>query len=282
MTIDYEAAYDNRAHVPEHPQIFARYAREAAAFREETKGQATLGVSYGPSLRQYFDLFAPSPDGPVAMFVHGGYWRATDPSMYSQCARGVFAHGVTVAVAGYDLSPQVTLATIIEQTRQATVALWKRMRRPITVYGHSAGGHLAACLLATDWKSIDKELPADLVPAAYAVSGVFDLTPLVHTSMNADYKLDEASARAISPLSWPAPAGRMLDAVVGGAELPEFLRQSRTMVEMWGNAGTRTRYEEISGANHFTAIDPLTDPSSSMTARLVELTKINQSQYRHA
>lgn len=276
MTIDYESAYDNRAHVPEHPQIFARYAREAAAFREEAKGQATLGVSYGPSPRQMMDIFAPSPDGPVAMFVHGGYWRATDPSMYSQCARGVFAHGVTVAVAGYDLSPQVTLAAIIEQMRQAAIALWQRTRRPITVYGHSAGGHLAACLLATDWKALDKELPADLVPTAYAVSGVFDLTPLVHTSMNADYKLDEASARAISPLSWPAPAGRTLDAVVGGAELPEFLRQSRVMVDTWGAGGTRTRYVEIPGANHFTAIDPLTDPTSSMVARLVELSFQNQ------
>jgi arylformamidase len=276
MAFDYEAAYDNRAHVPEHAQIFARYAREAAAFRDEAASKATLGISYGPSPRQYFDLFAPSPDGPVAMFIHGGYWRATDPSMYSQCARGVFAHGVTVAVAGYDLSPKVSLATIIEQMRQAAIALWKRTRRPITAYGHSAGGHLAACLLATDWTSIDPELPADMVPAAYAVSGVFDLTPLLHVSMNADYKLDEASARAISPLYWAAPAGRVLDAVVGGAELPEFLRQSRAMVDTWSNGGTRTRYEEIPGANHFTAIDPLNDPSSPMTARLVELAFQNQ------
>jgi arylformamidase len=193
--------------------------------------------------------------------------------MYSQCARGAFAHGVTVAVAGYDLSPQVTLATIIGQMRQATLALWQRLHRPVTVYGHSAGGHLAACLLATDWKSLDKDLPADLVPAAYAVSGVFDLTPLVHTSMNADYKLDDASARAISPLYWPTPAGRVLDCVVGGAELPEFLRQSRQMADTWGSAGVRTRYEEIPGANHFTAIDPLNDPASPMTARLVELAK---------
>jgi arylformamidase len=276
MTVDYEAGYDNRAHVPEHPQIFARYAREAAAFREEAaaKGQATLGVSYGPSPRQMIDIFAPSPNGPVAMFIHGGYWRATDPSMYSQCTRGLFAHGVTVAVAGYDLSPQVTLAAIIEQMRQAGIALWKRCRRPILAYGHSAGGHLAACLLATDWKALDSELPADLVPAACAISGVFDLTPLVHTSMNADYKLTEEAARTISPLYWPAPDGRVLDAVVGGAELSEFLRQSRTMADTWGSGGTRTRYEEIPGANHFTAIDPLTDPSSPMVARLLELAKI--------
>lgn len=273
MTFNYEAAYDNRAHVPEHPQIFARYAREGAAFREEAGPKATLGISYGPSPRQYYDLFAPASDSPVAMFIHGGYWRATDPSMYSQSARGAFLQGVTVAVAGYDLSPQVSLPTIIEQMRAATIAIWKRLGRKITVYGHSAGGHLAACMLATDWKAIDKDLPADLVPAAYPVSGVFDLTPLVHVSMNTDYKLDDASARAISPLYWPAPKGRVMDCVVGGAELPEFIRQSREMADKWGKAGTQTRYEEIPGANHFTAIDPLIDPSSSMTARLVELAK---------
>ena len=88
------------------------------------------------------------------MFVHGGYWRSLDPSMFSQMARGLNAHGVAVAVAGYDLCPQVTIAEIIDEIRHACLFLWSRLERRIMVYGHSAGGHLAAAMVATDWQGL--------------------------------------------------------------------------------------------------------------------------------
>ena len=113
----------------------------------------------------------------------------------------------------------VSIATIIEQMRAACLWLWRKQRKRIFVYGHSAGGHLAACLLAQDWKAFASDAPADLVPAAYAISGVFDLAPLVHVSQNQDLRLDEAEARRVSPLYWKVPAGRTLDAVVGALEV---------------------------------------------------------------
>src|SRR5947199_236452 len=106
-----------------------------------------------------------------------------------------------------------------------------RTGRPMRVYGHSAGGHLAAATLATDWRGLDPTAPAGLVPAAYSVSGVFDLAPLIGASMNQDLRLDAATARRVSPLFWPAPAGRTLDSVVGGLESAEFLRQARIIVD---------------------------------------------------
>jgi arylformamidase len=127
-------------------------------------------------------------------------------------------------------------------------------------------------MAATDWKTLDASAPSNLVPCAYAISGVFDLVPMTRISMNADFKLDEASARAVSPMLWPAPKGRVLDCVVGGIESAEFLRQSRDMAAAWADTA-ETRYEAIPGANHFTAIAPLADPASAMTARIVELAK---------
>ncbi len=109
------------------------------------------------------------------------------------------------------------------------------------------------------------------MPAAYSISGVFDLTPLVDVTMNEELKLDVESAREASPLTWPAPKGRVFDAVVGGLESSEFLRQSRVIAETWSKGGAQTRYEAIAGMNHFTVIDPLTDPQSAMVGRLVEL-----------
>jgi arylformamidase len=272
MSLDYEVEYDNRARVPEHPEIFARWQREAAAYRAAAHN-AKLGIGYGPSMRRTIDLFAARDDdkAPLALFIHGGWWRSLEPSMFSQMAAGPNARGITVAVAGYDLCPNCSIADIVEQIRAACLMLWRKRRQRMFIYGHSAGGHLAACMVATDWKAFASDAPADLVPAAYAISGVFDLLPLVHVSQNQDLRLDESEARRVSPLHWSVPAGRSLDAVVGALESSEFLRQSKTVAEAWRRAHALTRYEEIAGTNHFTVIDPLNDPNSAMTARVAAL-----------
>jgi arylformamidase len=272
--IDYEKEYDNRARVPEHVDIFARWHSEAQAYRQASP-KAELGLKYGPSERQFVDIFPAKDDGaPLALFIHGGWWRTLHPREFSQLAAGPNAHGVAVAICGYDLCPTVSIATITEQMRAACLFLWRKHQQRIMVFGHSAGGHLAACVLATEWKTLDSTAPDDLVPAAYAISGVFDLLPLTHVSQNADLKLDDTSARAASPLLWKPPAGRTLDAVVGGIESSEFLRQSRVIADGWGARGVATRYEEIPGANHFTVVDPLSDAQSKMTKRVVELAKM--------
>ena len=149
MPTDYEVEYDNRARVPDHPEIFARWQREAAAYRAAAYNPK-LGIGYGPSSRRIIDLFPAKDDdkAPLAMFIHGGYWRSLEPSMFSQMAAGPNARGVTVAVVGYDLCPHVSIADIIEQMRSACLALWRKRRQRICIYGHSAGGHLAACMVA--------------------------------------------------------------------------------------------------------------------------------------
>ena len=275
--IYYEVEYNNRARVPEHEEIFARWAREAEFYRDETlkKGRAELGLSYGDTPRQTIDLFLADQGeaAPLAVFIHGGWWRSLDSSMFSQMARGPNECGVSVAVVGYDLCPNVTIADIVAQMRRACAFLWQRFDRRMAVYGHSAGGHLAAVLVATDWRALYPKAPTGLIPAGYAISGVFDLASLTGISVNQDLRLDAAAARALSPLVWPVAAGRIFDAVVGGLESSEFKRQSRTLAETWQQAGARTRYQEFVGANHFTVIDPLSDPQSDMTGRVVELAK---------
>jgi arylformamidase len=275
--IDYEVEYDNRARVPEHPEIFLRWAREAEDYRAETlkAGRAELGLPYGDTPRQSYDLFLPEAGetAPLAMFIHGGWWRSLEPSMFSQMARGANAGGVAVAVVGYDLCPNVTIADIIQQVRRACAFLWQRFGRRIFVCGHSAGGHLAGAMVATDWPSLYPKAPADLVPAGYSISGVFDLAPLVGISVNQDLRLTPEEARQVSPLFWPVQSGRVFDAVAGGLESSEFKRQSRTVAEAWRQNGVVTRYEEIPGTNHFTVIDALADPKSAMTARVVELAR---------
>ena len=272
--IDYEAEYNNRARVPEHEEIFARWARDAEFYRADAlkAGRAELGLSYGDTPRQSVDLFLPEAGeaAPLAMFIHGGWWRSLDPSMFSHMARGLNTRGIMVAVVGYDLCPNVGIGDIIEQMRRACVFLWQRYSRRIFVVGHSAGGHLAGAMAATDWTTLYPKAPANLVPAGYSISGVFDLSPLVGITPNQDLRLTAETARQLSPAFWPVAPGRTFDAVVGGLESSEFLRQSRLITEAWQNSA-KMRYEEIAGMNHFTVIEPLADPRSAMTARAAEM-----------
>jgi arylformamidase len=262
--IDYEVEYNNRARVPENPELMAGWARDAAAYRTQCPPRA---MAYGPGDRNRIDFFAGDTQGPIVVFIHGGYWQALDGSSFSHCARGLNTHGISVAIPTYDLCPNVTVADIVEQMRAATCVLAK-LGQSLVISGHSAGGHLAACMLATNWRAIDAALPRDLVTAAYAISGLFDLVPLVGTSINKALRLDDASAKAASPLLWTPPRGASLDAVVGERESAEYFRQSHTIVEQWGRAGVATQFGVVADANHFTAIAPLADPDSPMVARL--------------
>jgi arylformamidase len=271
--IDYEAEYNNRARVPEHPEIFARWSRDAAAFRAAHADDAELGLRYGSGTREIVDLFWPASGSaaPIALFIHGGYWRSLDPSAFSHLAAGANAHGVAFAAIGYDLCPQVTIAQIVEEVRAAAIFLHRRHGRKMLASGHSAGGHLTACLLATDWQRYAPDLPADLIPAGLSISGLFDLAPLMHTGMNADLRIDQDALPNISPLFWKVEPGRVLDAWVGGDESSEFLRQSREIADVWKRNGVTTRYQPVAGTNHFTVLDALADPQSAMTRRLAEL-----------
>jgi arylformamidase len=265
--VDYEVEYNNRARVPENPAIIAGWARDAKIYRE---AHPSWGVRpYGTGARHTIDFFPAENSGPIVVFIHGGYWQALDSSFFSHLAAGLNAHGISVAIPSYDLCPAVTVGDIIEQMRSMTRELAK-LGRQLVISGHSAGGHLAACMLATEWRALDAALPADLVNAAYTISGLFDLCALVPTSVNNPLHLNDLSAREVSPLFWPAPSRGSLDAVVGGEESAEYFRQSQTIVDVWG-VGIPTRFEIIPGANHFTAIAPLADPQSPMTLRLKQL-----------
>jgi arylformamidase len=259
--MDLEAEYNNRARVPEHPRHLAAWQRDAAAWRAACP-RAELGLAYGLGAREKLDLFHPggAEDAPLAMFIHGGYWQALDRSDASHCARGLNGRGIAVAVPSYDLCPTVTIGAIVAQMRAACRFLWQRTGRRILAIGHSAGGHLAAMLLATDWPALDPALPAGLVHAALPISGVFELEPLLPTSIARALHLDAASARALSPRDLPSP-GRPIHCLVGGAESSEFIRQSRDMAAAWDGS-----FEAAPGADHFTVIAPLADPASPLVA----------------
>ncbi len=273
MRIDLEAEYNNRARVPEHPALITGWARDASAYRAEA-GDRRRTISYGPTPRQTIDIFDPAQpksDKMPVLFIHGGYWQALDPGFFSHMAKGLNAHGVIVGMVGYDLCPDVSIGTIIEQMIVAARTMHGLFQSPVVASGHSAGGHLAACLVATDWEAIDSDLPERMVPAGLSISGLFELEPLVPTSVNTRLGLDIPAARSFSPRLWTPPSSITFDAWVGGNESPEYLRQSASINAVWAAAGNATRYEEVPDADHFTVTAGLADADSPMTLRLSEM-----------
>jgi arylformamidase len=276
---DLEAEYVGFTTAAELRETSARWSREAAAYREAAR--AELDVPYGEAPRQRLDIFRPASAPvdargeatPVALFIHGGYWQMRDKSTFSHVARGANARGITVAIAGYTLCPEATLATIVDELAQAVIFVARRFGAPVTVYGHSAGGHLAACMLATDFHALDPALDERVVPAALPVSGLFELEPLVATSLNKALRLDAGEARRLSPLFWQAPTGKALKAYVGAAETPAFLRQTRMLVARWHAEGVAAAAVEIDGAGHFAALDALADPESDPVRDLAAFTR---------
>jgi arylformamidase len=169
----------------------------------------------------------------------------------------------------YTLCPEATVPAIIDEMRQLCLFLGQNYGRRLVVTGHSAGGHLAAALAATDW-SIYGARP-DLVQACLSISGLFDLRPLMAIPMNENLRLTAADAAAASPLLWPMPNRLPLDSWVGAEESFEFLRQARSLPAAWEGLGLACRYEAVAGENHFSIGDLLSRPDHPMTLRLLEL-----------
>ncbi|MBM6593185.1 alpha/beta hydrolase [Microvirga pudoricolor] len=264
--VDLEAEYNNRARVPGHGENIAGWHRDAAAYREVAACE--LDLSYGPEKRHRLDLFFASNgdrNGPIVFFIHGGYWQALDKSSASHLARGANERGLTVAIPSYRLAPAVTLAEIVADIERAADFVMERTGCPIVATGHSAGGHLAACLMART------DAPRRPVKSAMPISGLFDLSPLVPTSINKALGLSVDDARRLSPILWPPPASGHLEAIVGGAESSEFHRQSRDIVERWSEAGVAARFHEVAGAHHFDVLDGLVDPGDNLVDHLVRL-----------
>jgi arylformamidase len=272
MATDYEAEYNNRRRVPEAADISGHWKAVSDAYRRSAV--AELDEAYGPRERQRYDIFYSGDEqAPLVMYIHGGYWQWGDRTLYSFIAKALNANGMDVALPSYSLCPAVSVADIVDEMRLCLQAIWRKTSKHPLVVGHSAGGHLTAAMLATDW-SRAPDVPIDLVHTGISISGIFDLEPLVNTSMNDALRLDSMSARSVSPRFWPPPPlQRTLIAVVGERESSEFRRQSKDIVDHWASAGVRTEYVEKANANHFTVLEGLQASTDPLTERILHLAK---------
>lgn len=274
---DWDDAYANAAHITGAADYPKFWAREAANFRAALGPRAELGLPYpgplGDPAREAFDLFLPegAPRG-LAVFIHGGYWKAFGRESWSHLAAGAVARGWAVALPGYTLAPQARLS---QMTRQIAAFLGEAAARvpgPLILSGHSAGGHLASRMLCED-----VELAPGLrsrIAGVLSISGLHDLRPLLRTAMAETLRLDAKEAAAESPaLRDPVPGAR-LTAWVGAEERPEFLRQSALLANVWAGLGARTRLAEDPARHHFDVIAGLARADGEITEAMLGLSDL--------
>ena len=260
--------YNARAAIPEHPEIFARWAESSAAARDALPCETDF--YYGPKPSQTLDLFPPKrPGAPLLVFIHGGWWRSLDKRDFSFIAPPFVAAGAAVALINYSLAPQARLEDIVREALAACAWCWRNAGSfgadpdRLHVAGHSAGGHLAAMTLAADWRAYAADLPPRLFKSGLAVSGVYDLEPVADTPfLKQDLRLSRRAARKASPVRYTPPHGVPLHTAVGEHESAEFHRQTGMIREAWPQCAAG--HHTLEGHNHLTVMDALADPASPL------------------
>lgn len=260
-----DAQYNCRGMVPDFDDHMARWKRlseEAFASFEVRRD-----LAYGPSDGERLDLFLPVGPGPypLMIFIHGGYWRAMDKTVHAFPALGFVPDGVALASIDYTLAPAADMDRIVRECR--TAVAWCHANAAelgidpgrIHVSGHSAGGHLTAMAMATDWPSFGDRLPAGLVVSGCPISGLYDLEPIRLTYLNDDVRLTPELARRNSPVNLLPRGPKAMTIAAGGIESDEFHRQQAVLLERWRGTIADIEAVDMPGRHHFDVVTAFAD-----------------------
>ena len=261
MAIDdwHERQYNTSCSVPDEDAVLTNWQVRAKATRAQIKFQHD--IAYGTRPREILDFFPAKNAKGVLIFIHGGYWRGLSKIETSWVAEGFVELGISVALINYPLCPEVSIGDIRVSVQKTFVHLYRNVlnnaeRAGIVVCGHSAGGYLAAFHLAADWTSFG--LPQNPLAGVIAISGIYDVAPLMQTSMNADIRITLESALALNLMTTEIKSQAPFTLVVGGDEPSEFHIQAKKLAKAW--KALCPIILTLPKKNHFTVVDSLADP----------------------
>ena len=264
QTID--DSYDNHKAFPKSVALFNVLIEGGKAFRA-THSQY-LDISYGPLEGEKIDYFSAGFNAPVVIFIHGGFWHAYSKNEFACLAEKYLHEGISVAMVGYPLAPQVNMDQIVASCANAVRYIEQHISRlggnpkNVILSGWSAGGHL--CVTSMTGTKIKAVVP---------ISGIFDLEPLVGSFLNKNLHLDLAIAKRNSPML-NLPTGKTpIYLFVGGAELTEMRRQSYEFADELKAGAYPVEFVEMSGKNHFETLEQFELPKGIIHSRIVSIIK---------
>jgi arylformamidase len=269
-----DAQYNLTMMFPETAASYGAFCeRESGGVRSEL--DHSLDVPFGPTLAEHVDLYPAGEDAPILIYVHGGFWYLRTSKEFGFVARGPVSRGVATVVTNYALCPRVTIDEIVRQTRAVVAWVYNNAHSfggdpgRIHVAGHSAGGHLVAMLLATDWEG-EYGLPNDILRGATAISGLFDLAPFPYTFLQPRLQLGWDQILRNSPILHIPDAAPPLLLAYGEDETDEFKRQSEEFIDAWRAKGLDAEALTLRGKNHYDVIDGFLDAESPLCSAILK------------
>lgn len=260
-----DAAYNNSKAVSDSQDRLERWNQSSSIARAAQNAQ--LDIAYGQRPKARLDYFSATGDKcPLYVFIHGGYWQRNSKETFAFISQGPCAQGIDVAIVGYTLAPQASLAQIVEEIWQALEFLKENADRfgfdpeAIVISGWSAGGHLAA--LAARHEAVG---------ASLAISGIFDLEPIALSYLNEKLRLVDAEISQLSPLHTLAPDMSPLHLAVGGSELSELQRQSVAYAEAAEAQNCPVSLAVLPDHNHYSILDELAEPDGKLTRHIIQI-----------
>ena len=269
-----DAQYDLIKGIPGFEEVVRR--RQAASQRVSAALGHTADIAYGPRARMRLDVFpGERSNSPVNLFIHGGYWQMGQREDFHFLAEPFVNAGVTFVNVEYDLCPQVSVGEIVDQIRLAVCWAFDHIHEygadpeRIHVSGHSAGGHLTAMMLITDWRQ-QGPYPRNLVKSGCAISGLYELEALRRCFLNEALGMNEEQARRLSPLHHIPPETPPLIAAVGDGETEEFLWHNREFAKAWREKGHAVQELSLPGLNHFSILEDFGQAESALTQAFLQ------------
>jgi len=200
----------------------------------------------------------------LLVLIHGGYWQGGDKSDIGFIAAPYVRAGISVAVMNYSLAPQARIEDMVDEVHALQASVHKMAaqmeidRSRITLMGHSAGAHLA-CQVAAQRQT-------QPLRAVFAVSGVFDLVPLISTSLNKALMLDAARADQLSPVLQNGPGSTRVHTIIGAQETVQFHAQAAVIAACWPQV---VAHHVVPNTHHYTVLLPLADERSTVCQAVI-------------
>lgn len=265
--------YNNRARVSNHEEIMGSLAKRGTVYANSVPYHAD--VAFGDSPDELLDIYPATngnPNAPVMIYFHGGFWYSRHKNDFRFIPTGFNDAGATVVVVNYGLIPTIDMAELVRQCQASVAWVYKNIAdhggdpKNIFITGHSAGGHITAMMLATDWSAWDVDDAS--IKGALAISGIYDLEPIRRTFMNATLAFTEDTVAQFSPLRLSPTIKPKFIVTVGGAETDEFIRHSETICDTWGQAGIDCTLDVVSDLNHFTVLSDLISEGGTLNRHM--------------
>jgi arylformamidase len=278
-----DSQFNNRQHVPDYANYLNRW--ELLSRQTERELPVLKDLRYGHLPGERLDVY-PSlqPRSKTLIFIHGGYWHMLNKGMFHFIAKGFHSYGITTVLLTYPFATEVSMDQIVSSCRNAIKWLCKNAPSihadsdQLYVAGHSAGGHLAAMLMATNWKRFNSHVPANVLKGACFISGLFDLVPIHLSYLNKELKMDRETAIRNSPIRLEPSTTGPLVVAVGEAETTEFTHQSKEIYACWKDKGTAIQLLQLPQLNHYSIVETMVDQNAALHKTICRLMEVYTSQ----